>query len=113
MNHLAQVFGSIVAPDAVTGLSPDTLPGKLVQRAISIFIIGAGIYSLFNLIFAGYEFISAGDDAKKVASAWAKIYQTIVGLTVALGAVALLAIFSKLLTGSYDTLLKPSLPNLR
>lgn len=114
MNYLAQapIFGNITHPAAITGINAQTLPGKLVQRTISIFILAAGVYALFNLIFAGYDFISAGDDAKKVAGAWSKITNTFLGIAVALGSVALLAIFSKLLTGEYGTFLKPSLPSL-
>jgi len=105
-----QGFGNITPPKAVSGLVATDIPGKLVQRAISIFILGAGVYALFNLILAGYDFISAGDDAKKVAGAWSKITNTFLGITVAVGSIALLAIFSKLLTGDYKTLLMPTLP---
>lgn len=114
LSLFAPLFGTITKPSALSGVSatPEELPGKLIQRAVTIFIIGAGVYALFNLIFAGYDFLSAGDDAKKVAGAWSKITNTFLGITFALGSVALLAIFSKLLTGDYTTLLKPELPSL-
>lgn len=117
MNQLiaaaTDTFGPIVAPEAVKiGVEADKLPGVLIQRGIQLFMIGAGIYALFNLIFAGYDFISAGDDAKKVAGAWTKITNTLLGLAVALGSIILLAIFSKLTTGEYTTLLKPEIKGL-
>lgn len=83
--------------------------GKLIGIAINLLIVGAGIYAVFNLVFAGYAFMSADDDPKKVAGAWAKIWQTLIGLAFAAGSFVLAAIFGKILFGSYDALLKPSL----
>ena len=56
--------------------------------------------------------MSAGDDPKKVASAWAMIYQTIIGLAFAAGAFVLAAIFSQLLFGDAMFLLRPTIPTL-
>ncbi len=117
MNHFiadaTDTFGPINPPDTVKiGVDFEKLPGVLIQRGIQLFMLGAGIYALFNLIFAGYDFISAGDDAKKVAGAWSKITNTLLGLAVALGSIILLAIFSKLTTGEYTTLLKPTIKGL-
>jgi hypothetical protein len=75
-------------------------------------VIVAGIYALINLILAGYAFMSAGDDPKKVAGAWAKIWQTILGLAVAAGAFVLAAIFGQLIFGQWDFILNPKIPTL-
>ena len=111
---MIQIFGSIKEPDALKnfGTVEEGALGKFLQMIISLLIVGAGIYALFNLIFAGYAFLSAGDDAKKVAGAWAKIWQTLMGLAFVAGAFVLAAIFGKLLFGSYDFLLKPIIPTL-
>src|SRR5688572_8772980 len=98
-NYLAQnPFGSIVPPPEVSGFSTSggSAIGKLIQLSIWVLIIGACIYALFNFVLAGYAFMSAGDDAKAVAGAWAKIYQTIIGLLFAAGAFVLAAIFGQL-----------------
>jgi len=106
-------FGTIDPPSSVKiGVTADKLPGVLIQRGIQLFMLGAGIYALFNLILAGYDFISAGDDAKKVAGAWSKITNTLLGLAVAIGSLVILAVFSKLTTGDYTTLLKPEIKGL-
>ena len=42
----------------------------------------AGIYMVFQIIMAGYGFISANGDTKKTEVAWAKIWQSIVGLVI-------------------------------
>lgn len=104
-------FGTINPPVAVSG-DPGTGIGNLIQRIIWVLIIGAGIYALFNFILAGYAFLSAGDDPKKVAGAWAKIWQTALGLVVAAAAFVLAAIFGQLIFGRWDFILNPTIPTL-
>ena len=68
-----------------------------INNILKLLIVGAGIYAVINLVLAGYAFISAGDDPKKVAGAWAKIWQTLLGLAFAAGAFVLAAIFGQLI----------------
>lgn len=105
-------FGNIAAPAGLSkfGSKPDVAFGKLIQFGLKTIIVVAGLYALFNLIFAGYAFMSAGDDSKKVAGAWGQIYQTILGLAVAAGSFVLAAIFGQLLFGNYLFLLTPTVP---
>lgn len=116
MNNLLaeNPFGQITPPAALTSYTSDPggAIGGLIQKALWVLIVGAGIYSLFNLILAGYDFMSAGDDSKKVAGAWAKISQTIIGLAFAAGAFVLAAIFGQLIFGKWDFILNPSIPTL-
>lgn len=105
-------FGTITAPAAIAGKDADAGIGGLIQLTIWILIIGAGVYALFNLILAGYAFMSAGDDSKKVAGAWAQIYQTMIGLAVAAGAFVLAAIFGQLIFNDPTFILNPTIPTL-
>lgn len=101
-------FGQITQPQtAFSGMSGAQAIGSLIERIIQLLIIGAGIYALFNFVIAGYDFLSAGDDAKKVAGAWAKIWQTALGLLVAAGAFVLAAIFGQLIFGDPTFILHP------
>lgn len=115
-NLLAQgdnPFGPIAPPAGIAkygGATPESAIGQLLNTAIKFLIVGAGIYALFNLIFAGYAFMSAGDDAKKVAGAWAKIWQTLLGLAVAAGSFVLAAIFGQLIFKDPLFILHPSIP---
>jgi hypothetical protein len=106
--------GTVPPPAGLEKFSgnPGTAIGTLIQYVIWILIVGAGIYALFNFILAGYAFMSAGDDPKKMAGAWAKISQTVLGLAVAAGAFVLAAIFGALIFGRWDFILNPSIPTL-
>ncbi|MDP2684813.1 MAG: hypothetical protein Q8P20_07305 [bacterium] len=115
MNNLIaeNPFGAVEAPEKLKAIyGPEAGPafGKLIQFGLRALIVGAGIYALFNLVLAGYAFMSAGDDAKKVSGAWAQIYQTLMGLAFAAGSFVLAAIFGQLIFGDPLFLLKPSIP---
>ena len=111
MQNLAlNPFGQITPPEtAFTGKEPGEAIGQLIQLVLWILIIGAGVYALFNLVLAGYSFMSAGDDPKKVTGAWAKIWQTLLGLAIAAGAFVLAGIFGELIFGRWDFILNPSI----
>lgn len=109
---MSNPFGTVTAPSTALGTEPGQVIGRLIQLAIWILIIGAGIYALINLVLAGYSFMSAGDDAKKVEAAWAKIWQTVLGLALAAGALLLAAIFGQLIFGNASYILSPSIPSL-
>ena len=103
-------FGTITAPAALSGYAASTPAGSigiLIERIIQLLIIGAGIYALFNFILAGYDFLSAGDDAKKVAGAWAKIWQTAMGLAFVAGAFVLAGIFGQIIFNDPTFILNP------
>lgn len=108
----ANPFGQITAPTTNFNSDPGLAVGELIQLVLRLLIIGAGIYALFNLVLAGYAFMSAGDDSKKVAGAWAKIWQTLLGLAFAAGAFVLAAIFGQLIFGKWDFILSPVIPSL-
>ena len=110
----ANPFGTIAAPAEISqfGTTGSMALGKIVQMIIWLIVIGGAIYALFNFILAGYAFMSAGDDSKAVAGAWAKIYQTAIGLAFMAGAFALAAIFGQLIFGSATFILKPIIPTL-
>lgn len=114
-NKIAAVnFGSVEIPsitDKYQGVEQGAL-GTFIGLLLKIMVVGAGIYAVFNLVTAGYGFMSAGDDPKKVSAAWAKIWQTLLGLAFAAGAFMLAAIFGRLLFGKWDILLTPSIPTL-
>jgi len=105
-------FGSISQPAGLSkyGTEPGPAIGKFIQLGLRTLIVVAGLYALFNLVLAGYSFMSAGDDSKKVAGAWAQIWQTLLGLAVAAGAFVLAAIFGQILFDDPMFLLKPSIP---
>lgn len=106
-------FGQITPPQGIAnygGAEPEAAIGSLINTVVKALIVGAGIYALINLVLAGYAFMSAGDDPKKVAGAWQKIWQTLLGLAVAAGAFVLAAIFGELIFQDPTFILNPTIP---
>jgi hypothetical protein len=108
------IFGQIKPPAALDkfGSVEQGGIGVFLNLVLKILIVGGGIYALFNLVLAGYAFMSAGDDSKKMEAASAKIWQTAIGLVFMVGAFVLAAIFSILIFGRADAILNPSIPTL-
>jgi len=114
-NLIAQTppFGSVELPPEITtrfGTVEGGAIGNLINTILRLLVIIAGIYTVFNLVLAGYAFLSAGDDPKKIAGAWTKIWQSILGLTVAAGALVISAIIGWLLFDNPFFLVNPSIP---
>jgi len=111
---MLQIFGPINQPSALVNFPTvqGGAIGTLLYVLLNSLIVIAGIYTLFNIIFAGYAFLSAGDDPKKVASAWAKIWQSVLGLAVVAGSFVLAAIFGRLIFGDSTFILRPILPTI-
>jgi hypothetical protein len=107
-------FGPIKLPSTIEekyqGGAPGGAIGTLLNIILRSLIVFAGLYALINLVAAGYAFMSAGDDPKKVAGAWQKIWQTLLGLAFTAGAFVLAAIFGQLLFDDPTFILNPSLP---
>jgi hypothetical protein len=79
------------------------------NNVIRLLIVVAGIWAFINLILAGYGFLGAGDDPKKIEAAQQKIWQSMFGLILILSSFVLVAIFGYLLFGDPTIILKPKI----
>jgi hypothetical protein len=107
MKRLVTIIGD-TEPPPVPNVYQDVETGlpALLGTGIKALIVIAGLYALFNFIIAGYEFMSAGGDSKRIAVAWTKIWQSVLGLVVAAGAVIIAAIIGGLLFRDFNALLQ-------
>ncbi|MBU2592749.1 MAG: hypothetical protein ABH867_00115 [Patescibacteria group bacterium] len=101
----AQFFGTVNPPPGVSGGAAGLV--TFISNVLKLLIVAGGIYAVFNLIMAGYEFISAGGDSQKVAKAWNKIWQTGLGLLIVAGSFTIAAIFGRIIFGSGYSILSP------
>lgn len=104
-------FGTVLPPpgiDKYKGLTEGGLVSFL-NVILNLLVVVAGLYALFNLIFAGYQFMSAGGDQKNIEAAWGKIWQSLLGLTIVAGSFLLAALFGWLIFGDASAILKPQI----
>jgi len=97
------IIGQITPPPGISkyGEEPAGL-GMLLNNVLRLIIVVAGIFALFNFILAGYSFMSAAGDPKKVELAWAKIWQSMIGLLIIVASFALAALVGQLMFGGED-----------
>ena len=96
------IFGEIRPPNFILK-DPSGLI-VLFNNILRLLVAIAGIYAILNFILAGYSFMSASGDPKKIELAWAKIWQSIVGLLIIAVAFVLAALIGKLLFGNAKAL---------
>jgi len=109
------VFGNIDSPFPViapgTGLATAGTQGQglilLLNSVFKFMVVAAGIYAFFNLLTAGYMFMTAGGDPKNIAAAWQRIWQTLLGLLIVAGSYLLAMIVGILVFGSPSAITSP------
>ena len=108
-------FGDIVPPDVFKSDKYGNFdtPNKgivfFANNILKLLIVMAGIYAFLNIIIAGYNFLSAGGDAKKIQQAWDKICQSFLGLAFVAGSFVLAAIFGWLIFKDPTAILNPQI----
>jgi hypothetical protein len=111
---MIQIFGNIEPPPGVSnwafgkgGEVPGLIP--FISAMVKLVIVIGGLFALFNLILAGYAFMSAGDDPKKITAAWGKIWQTLLGLLIMAGSFVLAVIFGWIIFQDPTFILNPKI----
>lgn len=86
-------FGNIASPTKFNG------PEGFFEFLSIIFKVAgtiAGIYFVFQIIMAGFAYLSASGDEKKVTQAWAIIWQSLIGLVIVASAFVLASVVGNL-----------------
>lgn len=112
-NLLADTASDIVG----TVKNPNTAYPSIASGGLTSFLanilrlvfVAAGIFAFVNLIIAGYQYMSAGGDAKQLEAAWGRIWQSLLGLIIIVGSFALAALFGYVLFGNAGFILNPTI----
>ncbi|QQG44499.1 MAG: hypothetical protein HYW86_01110 [Candidatus Roizmanbacteria bacterium] len=112
MNFLAttatDIFGKITPPVGTPNVAdPQEGLVRIANTGLSIALVVAGLFTLLNLIIAGYKYIFSGGDAKQVAEANLRITYTIVGLVIIVIAPLAAAVIGIVFFGRWDAVLNP------
>lgn len=110
------VIGNIIPPAPFQGIagqygSYGSGTGLIYffNNLIRLLIMLGGLWAFVNLILAGYGFLGAGEDPKRMGAAWQKIFVSMLGLLFILGSFVLAAIFGWLLFGDAGAILNPKI----
>jgi len=71
---------------------PGVILANILSMAIGVMTLGAGIWFLFQVIIAGYNYLSAGGDRERFVAAGRKLTNSMIGLAIVIAAYALMAL---------------------
>jgi len=91
------LFGTIENPTAYESVQGQGL-FTFLSNLFKFAAVAGGIYLIVQILLAGFDYISANGDIKKTETAWAKIWQSILGLVI-IGAAFIIAGVIGRLTG--------------
>ncbi|HLD24814.1 MAG TPA: hypothetical protein VJB96_02745 [Patescibacteria group bacterium] len=103
-----QIIGTVENPLAGTGYEGLSGVGTFISNVLRLFFVVAGVLALFNFIVAGYSYMNAAGDSKKLDAAWSKIWLSLVGLIIIVASFAISALFGQLIFGNPLYFLRPS-----
>lgn len=101
------VVGSISVPTGVPSALISTTP--FVSGLVKFIMVVGGLFSFWQLLIGGFQFISSGGDKGKVAEGTQKIQMAITGLVVMTASFVIISIISKLLFGEFFFILAPKI----
>ena len=94
---LNPIIGSIDNPTKY-GVGTNNGEGlfRLLNNLFQLAGLIAGLFVIFQIISAGYMYLSASGDPKKFEQAWNKIWQALLGLVVVAAAFTVAAVVGKI-----------------
>lgn len=110
INAPTGIFGNVQAPYSSTSY-PSDVGGIIIffTNIIRLVFLIAGLFVLIKIVLAGFAYITAGGEPKKLEQAWANIWQSLVGLLIMVSAFVLAGIIGQILFGDPMFILKPTL----
>jgi hypothetical protein len=109
--NLGQIGGEGLGPFGNLGSNNSPTAGiigvtNIVSSIVGFMTIVAGIWFLFQMLFAGYTWMSAGGDTKKMQDSRDRIVHAFIGMVIVVGAWSLLAVVGQFF--GYNSLINPT-----
>lgn len=93
--YAATIFGTINNPTAYSSSNGQGL-FTLLSNLFKLAAAAGAIFVVFQIISAGFMYISAAGDPKKFEAAWNKIWQAMLGLIIIAVAFTIAAVIGKI-----------------
>jgi hypothetical protein len=110
--QLNNLFGGTIAPPpGMSSFGGDAYGGllKFLNVGLSLVLVVAGLFTLFNIIIAGFTYMTAGGDSKKVSEAQNKMLFTAIGLGIIVAAPVIAGIIGLIVFGNWRAILSPDI----
>jgi hypothetical protein len=108
------MWGTINPPPGVDIYQQQVGTGEIAiilfaSNIIRLVAVLAGVWSLFNLVMAGFKYITAANDVKAVETAWTSIYMSLIGLIIIVSSFTIAGIVGLIFFGDATFILNPQL----
>lgn len=108
------IWGTIQPPPGVDQYQAQVGAGEIgiilfASNIIRLITVIAGVWSLFNLVFAGFKYITASNDVKAVETAWQSIYMSLIGLLIIVSSFTIAGLIGFIFFGDATYILSPKL----
>lgn len=108
-----EIVGSFKIPEGVEKFDQASGGGigllVFISNIIQIFTVVAGLWVLFNFLFAGFLYITS-DDKGGATKVREKITQSVIGLVIIISAYTVVALLGLILFGNAGYFLQPVIP---
>lgn len=104
-----QIFGQVNPPPGVARWAASGGLVGFLSALFRLLVVIGSLWTLLNIILAGYQFLSAGGKPEEMSKAWAKIWQSLLGLLFIAGSFVLAAIFGQIIFGDWTAILQPKI----
>lgn len=101
----ADVVGTLQVPGGVPSEISKT--GDFISGIVRFLMVVGGVFTLWQFLSGGFQYISSGGDKGKIAEATQKITMSITGLVVMTASFLIIGIISLVLFGNFTYILNP------
>lgn len=108
------VFGEIEAPAGVSNFNDDAEGGIgiliFISNMIKFSSVIAGIWVMFNFIFAGFTYVTSNGDSSAYGKIGEKLSLSVTGLVLIVAAYTIAGIISLIIFGDATYIINPQIP---
>jgi len=104
------IVGSFTPPAGIKSSLNQTT--SFISVIITLLVVVAGIFTLWQLITAGIDYINSSGDKTKVTQAGQKITTAIMGMVIIAGSFVIIALIGFLLYGDPGAFIYPTLQSI-
>jgi hypothetical protein len=113
MGATSDIFGEVEVPEAIAKFNADST-GEIgllffISRLVQLAFVGAGLFVLYNVISAGFIYLSSEGDSKAHEKVKNQITYSILGLIIIVTSFGFMSLIGLLLFGDADFFLNPQL----
>ncbi|HAV15527.1 MAG TPA: hypothetical protein DCX25_04315 [Candidatus Pacebacteria bacterium] len=108
-SEMETFFGTITQPEALKAYGTSGGLIVFISNMLTLIVLSGGLFALFNIITAGYLYLTGSGDAKAHEKVLSKLNMSLLGIVLMIMAPAIMAVMGWVLFKDPTFFLKPQL----